>query len=108
VVHDPEVLRVGLPAFSRGYDSGEEDVMSPAQTFTAFVGHRRIASGSLSEIAPAFRAASEAGESHLLVFDDTAGRPVELDLLGSASKVAARIASAEATPTAGRGGQGWV
>jgi hypothetical protein len=77
--------------------------MTAAQTFTAFVGHRQIASGSLSEVAPAFQVASEAGESHLLVFDDITGRPVELDLLGSASKVAARLASAEATPSAGRG-----
>ncbi len=62
-----------------------------ADTYTAFVGQDCIASGSLLDVAPAVKAASDAGKSHLVVFDDATGRPMELDLRGSCEDVLERL-----------------
>jgi len=52
---------------------------------TAFAGARRIASGTLPEVAVAARHALEEGAAEpLLVFDDATGRVVDLDLRGTA------------------------
>ncbi|CAN7284135.1 DUF2239 family protein [Phenylobacterium sp. LjRoot164] len=74
-------------------------------THTAFAGARRLASGSLSTVAPAVKAAFDAGESHVLVFNDTSGRQVDLDLRGSLSEVLERLASSPEQPprSLGRG-----
>lgn len=63
-------------------------------TFTAFAGSRRIAAGSLLDIAPAVKTAFDAGEAKLLVFDDASGRISELDLRGSVDDVLARLRAA--------------
>jgi hypothetical protein len=57
----------------------------------AFLGHRRLATGSLAEVARAAAAAMQAGppDEPLLVFD-AEGRQVELDLRGSPDEAAAR------------------
>lgn len=70
--------------------------MSPslARPCTAFAGSRRIRSGPLAEVALAIRAAEtdlEAGA--ILVFDDTTGRIVDLDLRGSDADILARLDS---------------
>ena len=72
-----------------------------ADTYTAFVGQECIASGSLLGIAGAVKAASDAGKSHLVVFDDTTGRTMELDLRGSHEDVLERLqrTPAASTPT---------
>lgn len=72
---------------------------------TAFVGSRALASGTLAEIAPAVKAAFDAGEARLLVFNDQTGRQTELDLRGDLDAVLARLApQAQATDRpAGRG-----
>ena len=44
-----------------------------ADMHTAFSGHRKIANGPLAVVAPAVKAAIDAGESHVLVFDDKSG-----------------------------------
>ena len=49
-------------------------------TYTAFAGDRRIASGSLVEVATRVKARFDAGESAaLLIFDDQESRPVDFD-----------------------------
>ncbi|MEO8115296.1 MAG: DUF2239 family protein, partial [Phenylobacterium sp.] len=52
--------------------------------FTAFAGVRLIAQGALAEVA---RAAHAHAETQLLIFEDATGRPVDLDLRGSAEDV---------------------
>ncbi|MCW5758609.1 MAG: DUF2239 family protein, partial [Phenylobacterium sp.] len=50
--------------------------MSETATFTAFVGHRMLATGDLTTVA----AATAAVADPVLVFDDLTGRIAELDL----------------------------
>jgi hypothetical protein len=50
--------------------------MSENASFTAFAGHRLLASGDLATVAAAASASPEAA----LIFEDTAGRIVELDV----------------------------
>jgi hypothetical protein len=76
-----------------------------APTFTAFAAGSRIGGGSLAEAAQAAKIAYDAGEPHLLIFDDQTGRPVELDLRGSADDVTRRlppVAGPARNPTRGR------
>jgi len=77
-----------------------------SETFTAFAGETRIASGSLAEILPAVKLAADAGAARLLVFNDLTGRQVEFDLRGELPEVIARLCSVEiltATKPTGRG-----
>ena len=70
---------------------------------TAFLGHRRLASGTLREVALAVRRAQERDpHASPLVFSDATGQQVELDLRGSDADVEARYpeAGAPATPDA--------
>lgn len=61
-----------------------------AQTYTAFAGETRIASGSLTTVLG--RAIGHrAGRRPLLVFDDLTGRQVDFDLRGSLEEVLARV-----------------
>lgn len=62
-------------------------------TFTCFDGPRRVASGSLPDIALVLRkllAGGTAGPA--LVFDDQSGRSIDLDTRGSDAEVLARLA----------------
>lgn len=69
---------------------------------TAFDGHRRIASGSLAEVALAVKAAIEAGAAGpVLTFRDATGGVVDLDLRGSDGEIAARLDAP--APPRGRG-----
>lgn len=76
-----------------------------ADMHTAFAGDRKIASGPLAVVAPAVKAAIDAGESHVLVFDDKSGRQVDLDLRGTMEDVLARLTSPTGEPprSPGRG-----
>jgi hypothetical protein len=71
-----------------------------SRSCTAFEGTRRLASGTLAEVARAVRGASG---GPLLVFDDTTGGVIDLDLRGTADDVAARYAEAEPEGPRGRG-----
>jgi hypothetical protein len=72
-------------------------------TATAFDGHRRIASGSLAEVALAVKAAIEAGAAGpVLTFDDGTGRVVDLDLRGSEAEIVARLGEHPAPRGRGR------
>lgn len=61
--------------------------MNVDQTFTAFLGQRRLAHGDLQSVASAAAAARLQGALH--IFDDTTGRPVDLDLRGGADAAVA-------------------
>ncbi|MBW9071282.1 DUF2239 family protein [Agrobacterium pusense] len=68
-----------------------------AETFTAFVGKRLLLSGPLSEVAfVAKRSPDEVGA--VLVFDDTTGRPIDLDLRGTDAEVLERLLPQKAYP----------
>lgn len=77
------------------------------QTYTVFAGGRRVATGSLTDVALAAKAAIEQmPEITTLVFDDTTGTVIDLDLRGSAAEIAARYAAltmAEETAFSTRG-----
>ncbi|EAY63292.1 conserved hypothetical protein [Burkholderia cenocepacia PC184] len=57
-------------------------------SYTAFDGHRRLASGPLATVALAVRqAAGDAMPGSILIFDDATGRSIDLDLRGTAEKI---------------------
>ncbi len=70
-----------------------DDGAQPAPArFTAFDGHRRLASGPLHAAALAVKRAAESGApGPLLVFDDTTGRVVDVDTRGAGAEVVARL-----------------
>jgi hypothetical protein len=61
--------------------------MDGDRTFTAFLGHRRLASGDIRTVATVAADAHQQGA--LLIFDDATGRPVELDIRGGADQAVA-------------------
>ncbi|MCW5703451.1 MAG: DUF2239 family protein [Bradyrhizobium sp.] len=60
------------------------------QQFTAFEGQRRLVSGTLAEVALAVRRAARAA-APILIFSDTTGRSLDLDLRGSDEEIVARL-----------------
>ena len=63
-----------------------------SRTCTAFHGNRRIASGSLADVAvKAKKAIDKKGDVSVLIFDDTTGEQVELDFRGTTNDVLRRI-----------------
>src|SRR5258705_325909 len=60
-------------------------------TCTAFAGTRRIASGTIVDVALAAKPAADRGDS-VLIFDDTTAQTIEVDFRGSAADVSARLA----------------
>jgi uncharacterized protein len=63
-----------------------------ASNCTAFAGTRRIASGTLADVAVAARRALDtAGEEPVLIFDDETARVVDVDLRGTPEDVAERF-----------------
>lgn len=67
----------------------------PPDTYTAFVGTRRLASGLLSEIALAVKRA-ETEPMPILIYADATGQAMDLDLRGNEAEIAARYAPASA------------
>jgi hypothetical protein len=60
--------------------------------FTAFEGHRHLVTGPLAEVALAVkRATADAADAAIIIFDDTTGRPIDLDLRGSDAEILARL-----------------
>jgi hypothetical protein len=71
---------------------------------TAFLGPSRLATGPLSDVATAAKAALDGGRVEpILVFDDTTGRRIDLDLSGTPEDVQRRIPAMlrELRPTPG-------
>jgi uncharacterized protein len=62
--------------------------------FTAFVGPKRLASGPLADVALAIKKSTKpAGHQPVLVFDDTTGKSIDVDLRGTDEDVLARLPS---------------
>ncbi|WP_217590161.1 DUF2239 family protein [Burkholderia sp. GbtcB21] len=61
-------------------------------SYTAFDGHRRLASGPLATVALAVRQAGDAMSGTILIFDDATGRSIDLDLRGTADDIRASYA----------------
>src|SRR6202163_462241 len=60
--------------------------------FTAFTGHRRLASGPLAEVALAvLKASNSLGAEPIVIFDDATGQPIDLDLRGTERDIVARL-----------------
>lgn len=74
---------------------------------TAFEGHTLLLSGPLAEVALAARATVDRNAGGpVLVFDDTTGRVVDLDLRGSEAEIVARLAPADSAGPAEPRGRG--
>lgn len=70
---------------------------------TAFAGPKLLARGALADVALAVKAAAEAA-GPILVFDDSTGKVIDLDLRGSEADIVARLRSSpEAAEPRGRG-----
>ncbi|WGY68633.1 DUF2239 family protein [Burkholderia cepacia] len=75
-------------------------------SYTAFDGHRRLASGALATVALAVRqAAGDAMPGAILIFDDATGRSIDLDLRGTEDDIRARYAPPSGA-TSGAAGAG--
>lgn len=73
--------------------------MTSEKRFTAFVGYRRLASGLLTEVAIAIKKATKpTGAEPVLVFDDTSGRSIDVDLRGTDEEILARLPPSAANP----------
>jgi hypothetical protein len=63
-----------------------------SHSFTAFAADRLLASGPLAEVALAVKIASGSDiPEPIIIFDDTTGRPIDLDLRGTHRDVIARL-----------------
>ena len=60
------------------------------QTFTAFAGSQRLASGRLADVALAVKRAGTTF-APIAIFDDRTGRAIDLDLRGSDAEILARL-----------------
>ncbi|WP_114240167.1 DUF2239 family protein [Dyella sp. C9] len=61
-------------------------------TYTAFDGHRQIASGELAVVVAATkRAIDEGADGPVLIFDDHSGRQLDVDMRGTTDDVLARL-----------------
>ena len=63
-----------------------------SETFTAFEGRRRLASGPLPDVALAVKHVTRPIAEPVVVFSDSTGRAIDLDLRGSDQDVVARLA----------------
>jgi len=67
--------------------------------FTLFVGHTRIASGRLDQLAlSAKRAIESNSDGAVLIFDNKSGRNIDIDIRGSDKQVLARLQPATSAP----------
>ena len=70
------------------------------ETFTAFEGLRRLASGPLTEIAPTIKRAEARAAEPISIFSDATGRAIDLDLRGSVDDMLKRLAKSSEPPAA--------
>lgn len=59
--------------------------------FTAFRGHRRLATGPLADVALAVKRATLTADEPLAIYSDATGRPIDLDLRGSDADIVGRL-----------------
>jgi hypothetical protein len=70
--------------------------------YTAFDGYRLLASGTLDTVALAVKHAQAGGTAGpLLIFDDSTGRPIDVDLRGSDDAIRSRLAEPSTSATSG-------
>jgi hypothetical protein len=94
--------------FIRVFFRPQERVMTidPQTQFTAFAGQRLVATGSLTEAVRAAKQAFEADRDLLpLVFDDSSGDTVGVNLEGTEAEVLARLVPPAGEPDAKRAGR---
>lgn len=73
--------------------------MTPPANYTAFAGDRRIASGTLADVAREARCTLDRQpDAQILIFDDRDCHQAEVDLRGSPDDVAARLEPKAGTP----------
>lgn len=78
------------------------ETQTPQQpTYSAFAGHRRVASGTLEEMLRAVKKHLDDSGDPVLIFEDESGRQVDFDFSGSADDVVAR--ATVASPRSGPG-----
>jgi hypothetical protein len=78
----------------------------PEPQFTAFAGQRLIATGSLTEVVRVAKQAFDADRDLLpLVFDDSSGETVGVNLQGTEAEALARLAPPAGEPDAKRAGR---
>lgn len=70
------------------------------QSFTAFEGLRRLITGSLAEVALTVKHAGPPA-APIIIFDDSSGRPFDLDLRGNDREIVARLPRPPAANPAG-------
>src|ERR1700761_1643105 len=68
------------------------------ETFTAFEGLRRLASGPLTDIAPAIKRAEARASEPIAIFSDATGRAIDLDLRGSVDDMLKWLAKTSEQP----------
>ena len=74
-------------------------IQTASKQFTAFIGHQRLASGPLAEVALAvMKASQQVAAEPIVIFDDSNGRPIDLDLRGTERDVVARLPLPAADP----------
>jgi hypothetical protein len=74
-----------------------------ASVFTAFLGSKRLASGSLDQVALAAKKALDRGaQQPVLIYDDHTGRAIDIDSRGSDAEILARL-TRPAPPSQPRG-----
>jgi len=72
----------------------------PSDPHTAFEGHRILAAGALADVALAVKRAMAArGDHRILVFQDSTGKQVDLDLSGNEAQIVERHTPADAANT---------
>ena len=64
-----------------------------SETYTAFEGERCLASGPLAQIAMAIKGTQQPVAIPIMIFSDTTGRPIDLDLRGSNDELRSRLAA---------------
>jgi len=67
-------------------------MISMQRTFTAFQGHRRLASGPAGEVALVVKRITPPPDEPIIIFEDSTGRPIDFDLRGGDREVLARVA----------------
>jgi len=73
--------------------------MTSEKCFTAFVGHRRLASGRLAEVAISIKKTTKpTGTEPILIFDDTSGKSLDIDLRGTDEEILARLPPSAPNP----------
>ena len=71
-----------------------------SETFTAFEGLRRLASGPLTDIATTIKRAEARAAEPISIFSDATGRAIDLDLRGSVDDMLKRLAKTNEQPAA--------